>query len=123
MPNIPNYTSIRKLSKKVNALGAISTKGKVNLYIFINNLTKEEYVKILSDNLKDLRKIDEKNFLFQWGNDPKHKSKLALEFYSKNKLDRLEWPPYSPDLNPIENIWELWNNKSMNVIYQRSQKL
>ena len=29
MPNIPNYTSIRKLSKKVNAWGAISTKGKV----------------------------------------------------------------------------------------------
>ena len=50
MPNIPNYTSIRKLSKKVNAWGAISTKGKVNLYLFIDNLTKEEYVKILSDN-------------------------------------------------------------------------
>ena len=30
---------------------------------------------------------------------------LALEFYKKNKFDRLEWPPYSPDLNPIENIW------------------
>ena len=53
MLKIPNYTSIRKLSKKVNAWGAISTKGKVNLYLFINNLTKEEYVKILSDNLKD----------------------------------------------------------------------
>ena len=105
MPNIPNYTSIRKLLKKVNAWGAISIKGKVNLYLFIKNLTKEEYVKILSDNLKDLREIGGKNFLFQCDDDIKHKSKLALEFYSKKKLDRHEWPPYSPDLNPIENVW------------------
>ena len=43
--------------------------------------------------------------MFQCDNDPKHKSKLALEFYSKNELDRLEWPPYSPYLNPFENFW------------------
>ena len=43
--------------------------------------------------------------MFQCDNNPKHKNKLALEFYSKNKLDRLEWPLYSHDLNLIENVW------------------
>ena len=71
MPNIPNYTSIRKLSKKVNAWGDISTKGKVNLYLFINNLTKEEYVKILSDNLKDLREIGGKKLFVSMRQWPK----------------------------------------------------
>ena len=33
------------------------------IYLFINNLTKEEYIKILSDNLKDLRKIGGKLFV------------------------------------------------------------
>ena len=43
--------------------------------------------------------------LFKCDKNPKHKSKLLLELYSKNKLDRLEWPSYSADLNPIENVW------------------
>ena len=30
---------------------------------------------------------------------------LALEFYSNNGIKVIDWPPYSPDLNPIENIW------------------
>ena len=59
----------------------------------------------MSENLKDLREIGWKNFLFQCDNDPKYKSKFALEFYSKKKYDRLELPPYFPDLNPIENVW------------------
>ena len=68
-PSILNYTSIRKLSKKINAWGAISIKGKINLYLFINNLTKEEYVKILSENLKDLSEIGGKKLFVsmrQW---------------------------------------------------------
>ena len=102
MSNIPNYTSIRKLSKKENTWGTILIQRKVNLYLFINNYIKEEYVKILNENLKDLREISEKILC---DNDSKHKSKLEFEFYLKNKLDRHERPPYSPDLNPIENVW------------------
>ena len=89
----------------MNAWGAISMNGKVDLHLFVSNLTKEDYVKILKDNLKDIKQIGGKSFVFQWDNDPRHKSKLALEFYEKNKIDQLDWPPYSPDLNPIEYIW------------------
>ena len=28
----------------------------------------------------------------------------ALELYSNYKIKIIDWPPYSPDLNPIENI-------------------
>ena len=38
-------------------------------------------------------------------NAPCHKSALIKNFLSQNKVETIEWPAYSPDLNPIENLW------------------
>ena len=37
-------------------------------------------------------------------NQIKDNSSKALEFYEKNKIERIEWPAKSKDLNPIENM-------------------
>ena len=37
-------------------------------------------------------------------NYPKQKSNKAIEFLKKRKLKNINWPPYSPDLNLIENV-------------------
>jgi hypothetical protein len=29
-----------------------------------------------------------------------------LPWFKKNKVDKLDWPPNSPDMNPIENCWD-----------------
>lgn len=33
------------------------------------------------------------------------------EFGQENGVHFLDWPPYSPDLNPIENVWALLKEK------------
>lgn len=91
-----------KHSKKINIWGAICGSDVKSINIFTENMNKEKYVSILKENLS---KIYEKNMFFQFDNDPKHTSLLAKGFLNKNKIKCLDFPPYSPDLNPIENIW------------------
>ena len=35
-----------------------------------------------------------------------HCAHLVNEFLHENNIARLEWPAYSPDMNPIEHTWD-----------------
>ena len=39
-------------------------------------------------------------------NDPKHTSNLVKDWLKRTNSQTLPWPPYSSDLNLIENLWD-----------------
>ncbi|KAG5841041.1 hypothetical protein ANANG_G00195380 [Anguilla anguilla] len=47
--------------------------------------------------------------LFQQGNAPCHTAKIVQEWFEEHDKEFmvLPWPPNSPDLSPIEHLWDV----------------
>lgn len=88
--------------------GCISAKGVGNLVFIDGIMNKESYLNILKENLRQSaeRMGILQTFKFYQDNDPKHKAHIVREWLPYNCPKVIQTPPQSPDLNPIENLWD-----------------
>ena len=88
--------------------GCISVMGRGSLTVINGTMDHIQYLKVLREDF-----LPEATVLINRGipvklmhdNAPCHVHRDISTYIRRSEVEFIDWPPYSPDLNPIENVW------------------
>lgn len=92
--------------------GGVQFNTQTELYGSRPALTAQRYVKdILEDYVFPFSQFVGLNFKLMRGNAQQHSAAIISVYLTEVDISSINWPPTSPDLNPIEQVWDSVKNR------------
>ena len=122
----PKYTisTVKHGGGSVMVWGCFSGRGMGPLHQIEGTMDRFMYKDILENLMTPYAdEVMPLNHYFQHDNDPKHASKVVKDWLKAEKINVIEWPSQSPDMNPIENLWDYLDRSIRDKKYKNKQEL
>lgn len=107
----PENLVVRDTSGRIthNYWGAIGIEGPVTPIVRVQGrLTAPRYMRLIRTYVVPMMNKFEDDGdprIFMQDNAPQHRAGATMGLFSRQRFELMQWPPKSPDLNPIENVW------------------